>query len=74
MIISTDDAGVLRTSLSEQYTLLTLRYGLDYYEIKKLVRNSIRYTFASDEKKKILLNKLEVELHRFESRWSAWCP
>ena len=69
LIISTDDAGVLRTSLSEQYTLLTLRYGLDYYEIKKLVRNSITYSFASDEKKKMLFNKLEMEFHRFESRW-----
>ncbi|MBP1614576.1 MAG: putative adenosine deaminase [Bacteroidetes bacterium] len=69
LVISTDDAGVLRTNLSEQYTLLTLRYGLSYYEIKKLVRNSITYSFASDEIKKILLNKLEVEFHRFEARW-----
>lgn len=69
LVIATDDAGVLRTSLFEQYTLLTLRYGLSYYEIKKLVRNSITYSFASDEMKKILLNKLEVEFHRFEARW-----
>nr|WP_320059233.1 hypothetical protein [uncultured Bacteroides sp.] len=69
LVIATDDAGVLRTSLFEQYTLLTLRYGLSYYEIKKLVRNSITYSFASDEMKKKLLNKLEVEFHRFEARW-----
>ncbi|WP_443901197.1 hypothetical protein [Odoribacter laneus] len=45
LIISTDDPGILRTSLTEQYTLLALRYGFSYQEIKEFVYNSIQYAF-----------------------------
>ncbi|WP_321331044.1 hypothetical protein [uncultured Bacteroides sp.] len=69
LIISTDDAGVLRTNLSEQYTLLILRYGLNYYDVKKLVRNSIVYSFAPKKAKKELLRKLNTKFRQFESKW-----
>jgi len=47
MVIATDDAGVSRSSLTEQYVLLASRYGFSYREIKELVFNSIEYSFMS---------------------------
>lgn len=52
IIISTDDPGILRTSLTEQYTLAALRYGFSYKEIKEFVKNSITYSFLPDHQEK----------------------
>ncbi len=43
--LSTDDEGVLRTSLSEQYQIAVLNYQFSYLTLKKLARNSIQYSF-----------------------------
>jgi adenosine deaminase len=43
--LSTDDEGVLRTNLTEQYKKAILNYGFSYFTIKNLVRNSINYSF-----------------------------
>ncbi|MDR2732504.1 MAG: hypothetical protein LBB36_04720, partial [Fibromonadaceae bacterium] len=45
LVISTDDAGILRTNLAEQYVQIVRRYGLEYSQIKQLARNSISYSF-----------------------------
>ncbi|MDR0306823.1 MAG: hypothetical protein LBI42_08300 [Chitinispirillales bacterium] len=70
LIISTDDAGILRTNLAEQYVLLVRRYGLTYYQIKQMVRNSIRYSFLKDDKKQEISAGLDSKLEAFES--SIW--
>jgi adenosine deaminase len=70
IVISTDDPGILRTNLTQQYVLLTLRYGIGYYEIKQLVRNSIRFGFMPDVQKRMLLDKLENSFATFEQNWS----
>lgn len=43
--LSTDDEGILRTNLTEQYQKAILTYHLTYQAIKMLVRNSIGYSF-----------------------------
>jgi adenosine deaminase len=43
--LSTDDEGVLRTNLTEQYKKAILNYHFSYAIIKMLVRNSIHYSF-----------------------------
>ena len=43
--LSTDDEGVLRTDLSAQYSKAVNAYNYDYAMLKKLVRNSIAYSF-----------------------------
>ncbi len=43
--LSTDDEGVLRTNLTEQYQIAVLNYQFSYLSLKKLVRNSIQYSF-----------------------------
>lgn len=67
IIISTDDPGILRTSLTEQYTLATLRYGFSYPEIKEFVKNSILYGFLGYEDKEQLKSELENLFKDFEA-------
>ncbi|MFZ0219540.1 MAG: adenosine deaminase [Candidatus Aquirickettsiella sp.] len=43
--LSTDDEGVLRTNLTEQFKLAVLNYHFSYLTLKQLVRNSIQYSF-----------------------------
>lgn len=66
VIISTDDPGILRTSLTEQYALAALRYGFSYKEIKEFVYNSIKYSFLTDEEKTTQTNKLQDLFSEFE--------
>ena len=65
IIISTDDPGVSRTSLTEQYVLLAKRYDeVTYQDIKSYVRNGLRFSFIPDAQQK---NKMmEDLLKRFE--------
>lgn len=62
IIISSDDAGILRTNLTEQYVLLAKRYAFIHYsDIKKFVFNSIQYSFIKDESVKAKLKSDLVE-------------
>lgn len=68
IIISTDDAGILRTNMTEQYVLLAKRYPeVTYTDIKKYVYNSINYSFIKDKSvKKQLLKDLDKRFTIFE--------
>ncbi len=68
MVIATDDAGILRTNLSEQFVLLAQRYPkIHYRDIKKMVANSLQFAFLEDEhlRKKLLL-QLDEQFRQFE--------
>lgn len=69
VVISSDDAGVLRTNLTEQYVLLAKRYPyLSYLDIKEIVLNSIRYSFIKETAlKERILSKIQLEFKNFES-------
>lgn len=43
--LSTDDEGVSRTHLTEEYQRAVLTYGLTYADLKEIVRNSLEYSF-----------------------------
>ena len=45
VVISTDDEGVSRTHLTQEYLRATLDYGLTYSDLKQIARNSIEYSF-----------------------------
>jgi len=72
IVISTDDAGILRTNMTEQYVLLAKRYpDVSYSTIKEYVYNSINYSFIQDESvKKQLLKDLDVRFKTFENQFS----
>lgn len=67
IIISTDDPGILRTSLTEQYVLAASRYGFSYDEIKKFVYNSIKYSFLPKAEITDTTNTLNELFKDFES-------
>jgi adenosine deaminase len=66
IVISSDDAGVSRNNLSQEYLLFTSRYKPSYDTLKKTVYNSIRYSFLSDVDKKKNLNQLDQRFIQFE--------
>jgi adenosine deaminase len=68
IVISTDDAGVLRTNLIEQYVLLAKRYPeISYRDIKRFVYNSIDYSFIEEPAvKQKLRNDLRKRFREFE--------
>lgn len=68
LVISTDDPGVSRNDLANEYLLLATRYQFSYADIKKLVANSIRYSFlpAADREKAMV--KLDEAYCRFEDQ------
>jgi adenosine deaminase len=72
IVISTDDAGILRTNMTEQYVLLAKRYqDVSYATIKQYVYNSINYSFIQDESvKKQLVKDLDIRFKIFENQFS----
>jgi hypothetical protein len=71
IVISTDDAGILRTNMTEQYVLLAKRYkDITYEDIKKFVYNSINYSFIKENSvKKQLVKNLDSRFKSFESHF-----
>jgi adenosine deaminase len=49
MAISTDDEGVLRSDMTQEYERAVSTYDLSYTELKILVRNSLEYSFLPGE-------------------------
>lgn len=71
IVISTDDAGILRTNMTEQYVLLAKRYKtITYSDIKQFVYNSISYSFIQDPAvKKQLTLDLDNRFKAFEANF-----
>lgn len=65
--ISSDDPGILRSDLTNQY-MLVLKYlpELSYTDIKKLVYNSIEYSFLNQKEKDGILVRLSEAFQKFE--------
>ncbi|KAF2331404.1 adenosine deaminase [Flavobacterium daemonense] len=72
IVISTDDAGILRSNMTEQYVLLAKRYqDVSYSTIKQYVYNSINYSFIQDEAvKKQLIKDLDNRFKIFETKFN----
>ena len=64
----TDDAGVARSSLTLEFRKAVEEQGLDYLTLKRMVRNSIEFTFADEPTKKRLRSDLEAAFRAFERR------
>lgn len=69
--ISTDDAGVSRNNLTDEYVKLVHRYGLSYDQIKAIVQNSIECSFLGDKTKARLVAQLKARFDAFEAKVRA---
>jgi len=65
-VISTDDAGVSRNELSNEYLRYASDYQANYAELKNTVFNSLRYSFLSNTEKQTQLKELENRFQAFE--------
>jgi adenosine deaminase/adenosine deaminase CECR1 len=70
-VISTDDAGVTRHNLSNEYVLFASRYKPGYAELKKASYNSIRYSFLASADKARLTRQLDQRFASFEAGIAA---
>ena len=64
--IVTDDAGVSRSSETDEFQKAVEDQGLDYPTLKELARNSIEYAFADQATKARLRRDLEAAFTAFE--------
>jgi adenosine deaminase len=64
--LSTDDEGVSRSDLTQEFERAVLSYGLSYADVKQLARNSIEYSFAAEGEKARLKADLEKRFAAFE--------
>jgi len=64
--ISTDDMGVARSSHTLEFVKAVTEHDLNYVTIKRMVRNSIQYSFADPDTKTRLQSDLERAFVAFE--------
>jgi hypothetical protein len=67
--ISTDDEGVSRSDLTNEYQRAVEEQGLTYAELKTASRNSIDYSFLPDEERTRLRRRLDAAFQRFEAAY-----
>jgi adenosine deaminase len=67
VVIATDDEGVARSDLTNEYQRAVEEQGLSYAELKEVSRNSIEYSFLPAEGKASVRQELETAFVRFES-------
>ncbi len=70
LVISTDDSGVSRNNLSNEYMLLASRYHPSYARIKEYAYNSIKYSFLSQKDKTSASKVLDKKFSEFEEEMS----
>jgi adenosine deaminase len=66
-VLATDDEGVLRTDMTEQYVRAVVDQGLSYGDLKTAARNALEYSFIEDSAKATLKAKLEKDFAAFEA-------
>jgi adenosine deaminase len=66
LVLSTDDAGVSRIDLTNEYFRAARDYGLGYRALKAMARNSLTYSFLADKDKRAALERFDTSAAAFE--------
>jgi hypothetical protein len=71
--LATDDEGISRIDLTNEYQRAAETYGLGYRDLKQLARNSLAYSFLDDAEKARQQGELERAFEEFEALpwWGA---
>jgi adenosine deaminase len=64
----TDDAGVSRSTHTQEFVRAVEEHGVDYRTLKRMARNSLEYAFADARTKARLKSELETAFTAFERR------
>ncbi len=68
VVIATDDEGVARSDLTNEYQRAVVEQGLSYRELKQMSRNALEYSFLPASEKACLRQRLDAAFVRFEGR------
>jgi adenosine deaminase len=68
VVLTSDDEGVSRNNLTDDYLHMVQRYGITYDRIREIAANSIRYSFLNDKEKERQLAILDKRFTDFEAR------
>jgi adenosine deaminase len=74
VIICTDDEGVSRSDLTNEYMRAVLEHGVSYAQLKQISSNGLVYSFLDDATKSRLLTEWEAAWAVFESSDLARTP
>jgi adenosine deaminase len=66
VVLSTDDAGVSRINLTNEYFRATRDYGLSYRTIKAIARNALTYSFLDEQQKRDEVARFDQSFAEFE--------
>ena len=69
--LATDDEGVSRTDLTQQYVLAVTQHRLGYRQLKRISLDSLRYGFLPAQTKQRLMRQLSRAFARFEARYPS---
>jgi adenosine deaminase len=67
VVLATDDEGVSRSDLTNEYMRAAVEHGLGYRELKKISRDSLRYSFLEAGEKRSLTARLDQMFAAFEA-------
>jgi adenosine deaminase CECR1 len=67
--LNTDDPGVWDSNLTDEYFTAVKLYDLTWPEIRRMGRDSLRYSFASDETKRLMLANFKIAMGNFEAKF-----
>jgi hypothetical protein len=71
VVLSTDDAGVSRIDLTNEFLRAARDYPLGYRDLKTIARNSIEHSFLSAEAKRDALKQFDASIAGFERSITA---
>jgi adenosine deaminase len=71
LVLSTDDAGVSRIDLTNEYFRAARDYRLGYRALKEIARNSLTYSFLGDADKQAELKRFDQSTAEFERAVAA---
>jgi hypothetical protein len=66
VVLSTDDAGVSRSNLTNEYFRAARDYGLSYRTLKTIARNALDYSFLGEQQKNEELKRFDLSVAEFE--------
>jgi adenosine deaminase len=68
VVLTSDDEGVSRNNLTDDYLHMVQRYGISYDRLREIAANSIRYSFLKEKDKQAQLTILDKRFADFEAR------
>ena len=66
VVLSSDDAGVSRITLSNEYFRAARDYGFGYRLLKEIARNALIYSFLDEQQKRAELGRFDRASRNFE--------